>query len=625
MSGIVAYFDRGGSVDRRTIRAMCERIDHRGPDGDGQWVDEQVGIGHQSHKTTPEAVFEQQPTRVGDVVVAFDGRLDNRPELFELLSDPPSPSEQTADSQLLLAAYREWGTSCLTHLVGAFAFVIWDGKRERVFCARDHFGVKPLYYHHDDGIFAVASEQKALLEVPSVDRMLDQVKVGDFLTGTFEDKSNTFFSSIRRLEPSHAISVSSERADHWQYWTLDPTRTITLSSDGAYERRFRELFEQAVSCRLRSSGTVGADLSGGMDSSSITVMARKLLPSAQPLHTFSNVFDDARASDEREFIETIGHRPGITSHYVFLDNVSALTDREMLMEYFDEPPHNTMNFAQWEDMKRAQDIGVDVVLSGALGDSAISYGLGLLPELFRTGQWRLLNRELRAMGAINGASRRALFLNHTLKPLVPQAATWRFNQLRGEPVLEQDANAALNPQFVEQIGLRDRYRELNDLGSVLRRSGRRWQHRSLLSGETPATFETVNQMGALFDVESRYPFTDKRLVEFSLAMPATQQLKDGWTRSIMRRSIPDLLPGKIQWRPWKTSVSSAFWNALRTEETQLRTLVDDPGPVSPYLDEDQLQSVAHRFDSAPTSRDARTLWRGLSLRSWLAEAGSAPR
>ncbi len=616
MSGIVAYLDRAGGLDRTTPTAMLERLDHRGPDGSGLWVDECIAIGHQDHKTTPEARYDEQPLADGEFIVALDGRIDNRPTLLKRLSVAGYPS-QVPDSSLLRRAYQEWGTACLNHLVGSFAFVIWDVDAETVFCARDHMGVKPLYYYLDEDVFALASEAKALLEIPTVDRRLNEIKVGDFLTRTFSDKTNTFYTDIHRLPPAHAQSVTAETDRLWQYWDLDPTRTITLESDAAYERRFRELFEQAVRCRLRSNGAVGTDLSGGLDSSSVTVMARAVLPSEQPLHTFSNVFDEATASDEREFIETVATRPGIKPEYIFLDDSSAMVDCDRWLPYFDEPPHNTIHFGDWESAKRADGVGVDVVLSGGLGDSAVDYGLGLLPQLFRTGRWRLLYRELQAMGRINGASTRQVFTHHVLNPLVPESVTDWTDQLRGRPVFEARQNPALNPEFVNRIGLRSRYRTLRPTGSVRKRSGRRWQRRSLLSGQATATFETADQIGALFGVEPRHPFTDKRLIEFSLAIPSTQQLKDGWTRSIIRRSMDGLLPGKIQWRPWKTSMSHGFWNALSNEDYRLRALVQNSESLTPYLDSSALKMSYDRFCENPGSQDARILWQALSLGTWL--------
>ena len=619
MSGIVTLWERGG-VDPATLRAMHDRLVHRGPDGGDVWEDGDVGLGHQKLRSTPEGRYDEQPHGEDGLVVTADARLDNRPELFSKLQLDAHPA-RCPDSRLLLAAYREWGCACVDHLVGAYAVVIWDGDSDRLFCARDHFGVKPLYYHSADDVFAVASEKKALLELPSVPGEVDETKVGDFLVDDYDDTARSFFRRVDRLPPAHAMTVESGETTRWRYWDLDPTRTVSLGSDRAYERRFRELFEQAVESRLRTPTGVGTALSGGMDSSSITVVARDLLTADETLQTFSNVFDDAPSSDEREFIETVTEREGIEPHYVFLDDVGSLVDEPELRRYFDQPPHNTMHFGEWERTKRADEVGVDAVLGGALGDSAIGYGLGLLAQLFWTGRWRRLAGELRQMAEILDASRRELFVRHVLSEMVPAPLLQWRRQRRGQRAPLEAANPTLDPAFVERIDLRSRYTDPESKGAWFTPRSRRRQRRSLLTGKNASNFETLDLTHAAFGIEPRYPFADKRLVEFSLAIPPSQQFKDGWTRSIGRRALGDLLPEKIQWRPWKTFVTEGFANALGREGDRLTELVADPNGIGNYVDPEALRAAHRRFSEEPRASDSRALWRALSLSVWLDEYG----
>lgn len=616
MSGIVALFDRDGGVDRADIRAMVDRIDHRGPDGSGLWVDDDIGLGHQHLRSTPEAQYDDQPYRDGDLVVVADARIDNRGELIETL-DPAGPPGQVPDSQLLLEAYRRWDEQCVEHLLGAFAVVVWDADRERVFCARDRFGVKPLYYHRTGETFAAASEMKALLALPFVSRAVDELAVADFLAGSFHDKERTYYRSLARLPPAHALVVGGNDRERWRYWELDPTRTITLESDAAYERRFRELFEQAVRCRLRSNSPVGTALSGGMDSSSITVMARELLPSTNPLHTFSNVYDDAPASDEREFIKAVADRDGITPHYVFMDDVGSFEDVDRMMRHYDLPPHDPMHHAIWERVDRANEAGVGVVMEGALGDSATGYGLGLLAELLRTGRWRRLWEELRALSERGGAPKHKVFVHNALSPLVPPPVSRWLDRLQGEPVLTEKQNPTIDPGFATRTRLQHRLKRRKETWLLFRETARRRQRRSLEYGMVTASIETSDLAHAAFGVEPRYPFTDARLVEFSLAMPPSQQLSDGVTRSIIRRSLDDLLPETVRTRLWKTDMSQGFWNSLSNEEDRLRALLDDPGPLTEFVDPTALREAYDRFSNDPTTRDARALWRALSLSVWI--------
>jgi asparagine synthase (glutamine-hydrolysing) len=627
MSGLVALLHRDeDQLDQDALRTMLDSIDHRGPDGRGSWCDDYVGLGHQQLRSTPEARFDEQPHRDDELVIVADARIDNRAEVIDTL-DLPDTGQPIPDSHLILAAYRAWGERCVDNLLGAFAFVVWDTNRNVVFCARDHFGVKPIYYCSNDHLFAVASEIAAILAHPSVPPSIDEVKIGDFLIGRFGDKSNTHYEHVRRLPPAHAMSIRSDETNLWQYWDLDPTRTIRLPSDAAYERRFRELFERAVRCRLRTADPVGVTLSGGMDSSSITVMARSLLSSDDPLHTFYWVFEEAPSSDEREYIESVTDREGIVSHYLQLDDVGVLVDREDVFARLDEPPFNSMHYAWWETSKLASEVGTGVLLDGAMGDSAISYGLGLLPDLLRTGRWKTLYDELHQLGDRWDVSPCRLFVSRAVKPLVPDRIQRYVDNYRGEPVLEAAMNPTLSAEFVDRIDLRSRCRALYADDSIFPINARQQQYQSILMGLTTANLERFDERCARFGIEPRHPFADKRLVEFSLAMPADQQLSDGWTRSIIRRSLDDLLPQKVRTRPWKTPVSEGFWNALSIEDERLQTMVENPGPLVRYLDADALRPAYDRFnrDQAPDPYDARALWWALSLSVWLETLEMTPR
>ena len=620
MSGIVCVFDRGGGTLRKeTVTTATETIAHRGPDGSDVWTDDHIGFGHQQLRTTPEGAYDDQPERDDGFVIVSDARLDNRDELLRSLAftDPPN---HIPDSSILLAAYREWGRDCVERLNGSFSFVVWDADERTVFCARDHFGVKPLYYYLDDDLFAVASEPKALLSIPTVPTDVDDLMIADFLMHRFEGKTRSYFDAVKRLSPAHAMSVSAIETESWQYWDLDPTRTVTLESDAAYERRFRELFEQAVESRLRTDSTIGSDLSGGLDSTTVTVGARELLPDTETLHTFSDVYDNAPSSDEREFIELITEKEGISSNYIFLDDVGVLVDIDDVLRYFDHPPYNTTHFGKWMRAKRIDDVGVRVHLKGEQGDETVSHGLGYLPELFRKGRWLRLNNELEALGDVIGASRKQLLINNAVRPLVPMLATRTLRRLRGEPILAERSNPTLHPEFVQKHDLQARFKSMQPAISLFDRTAAYQQYRDLTSGRNTATFETIDLIDAAFGIEPRHPFTDVRLVEFVLAIPASQQLADGYTRSIMRRALGDLLPEKIQWRPWKAMPGEAVNNALQNDQERLQQLVECPDNVTKYLDPQALNEVYDRYLN--DGSDRRSLIKALSLSAWLEKHGS---
>ena len=617
VSGIVALFDRTqAGIDESRITEMLSAIDHRGPDGSGVWRGDGVALGHQQLQSTPESTDATQPYSDDGIVVTVDGRLDNRDELRRRL-DLTETDGVVPDSHILLAAYRQWGTDCVSELVGMFAFTIWDSQSDTLFCGRDHFGVKPLYYHATDELFAVGSEPKALLALPWVRPELDETKIGDFLTELFEDKTNTFYETIRRLPPAHSMCVGADTQRQQRYWDLDTSRTLTLASDDAYARRFRELFEQAVSDRLRTDAAVAATLSGGLDSSSITAVAHDQLAPDRTLQTYSGVFADSPDSDEREYIETLVERDGIESEYVFLDDMDSLTDFDRAVQYHDAPVHNTMHFMKWEIARRASEDGVRVVLEGAHGDNAVDYGLGFLPELARRGRWLSLTRELRAMGDVLDRPARALFGGVVLPHLIPHRIKDLRDRFRDEPPVEKQANPAIDDEFASRIGCRARHHDFERRGSVLHRSAREWQYRSLMVGSMTEFLEANDITHAAFGLEPRYPFIDIRLIEFTLAIPPSQQLQDGWTRMILRRALDDILPEKIQWRPWKTTMNEAFLDALENADDQLSALIDDPEWIAPYLDTDELAAMYDQFQSTPDMRSGRALWHAVSLSRWL--------
>src|SRR3989441_814506 len=288
----------GAPADRANLDRMLERLAHRGPDGHGSHIADSCGLGPRMLWTPPQALHQRlpPPNSTGGPPPTADARIDNREELCSLLCAPST----VTDADLILQAYARWGERCPEHLLGDFAFALWDARRGLLFCARDHFGVKPFYYHHRPGrLFAFASEIKGLLVLSDVPRRLNETRVADYLVPLLEDKEITFYEEIVRLPPAHRMVVTREGVRIDQYWTLDPEREIRMKSDAEYAAAFREIFTEAVRCRLRSAFPVGSMLSGGLDSSSIACVPRELLAEdgGGKLHTLSAGFDDVPAAD----------------------------------------------------------------------------------------------------------------------------------------------------------------------------------------------------------------------------------------------------------------------------------------------------------------------------------------
>jgi asparagine synthase (glutamine-hydrolysing) len=284
MSGIAGiYYRDQHPVDSQPLRAMTEAAVHRGPDGVGHWVQGSVAFGHLQLCTTPESLTEQQPlvTPNGNYAITCDGRVDNRRELIQDLRSFGAVSDRAPDAALVLQAYLVWGTGCLDHITGDFAFALWDGVKRQVFCARDRLGIRPFYYYCDSSKFIFGSEINSLLQHPGVPNQLNEAMVGLYLSGGFSDGEQTFYRGIQQLPAGQFLLVNQGQLSKQLYWELEPDQTINLASDEEYVHRFHELFEEAVRCRLRSPTPVAVTLSGGLDSSSIFCTAGELLARGQ--------------------------------------------------------------------------------------------------------------------------------------------------------------------------------------------------------------------------------------------------------------------------------------------------------------------------------------------------------
>ena len=304
MSAIVALYHLDGHpVARADVDRMLAALRHRGRDGSGAWSDGPVGLGHRMLWTTPESLAERLPAsdRRSGLVITADARVDNREELAEALGLSDRLVE-LADSALILAAYERWGDRVVDHVLGDYAFAIWDPRERTLFCARDPLAAKHFYYYHLPGrVFALASEIKALLALPFVPRELNELMVAHHLLPVYDDKVSTFYRDVLRLPADRVMTVGPRGIETRPSWSPDCARELRLRSDADYEEAFREVFGEAVRCRMRSAYPVGSMLSGGLDSSSVTVVAGQIASAegARPVKTFSSVWPSIVAVDPR--------------------------------------------------------------------------------------------------------------------------------------------------------------------------------------------------------------------------------------------------------------------------------------------------------------------------------------
>jgi asparagine synthase (glutamine-hydrolysing) len=587
--------------------------------------------------TTPESLRETQPvvSQADDVFLTADARIDNRDELRATLGLSTPLSRDTTDSELILAAYEKWGIACPEKLLGDFAFAIWDGYRQRLFCARDSMGVKPFYYYyHAQRVFVFASEIKALFCLPEVPRRLNEVMVANYLVPNFADRSVTFYQDIVRLPAAHCLIVSHGKIKLQPYWALDPRHEVRLRSDAEYAEAFREIFTVAVRCRLRSAFPVGSALSGGLDSSSIACTARRLLATKgkQRLHTFSAIFsglpqEDLRRIDERCYVEAVLAKGEFEPHYVHADRLSPLTEFDRVLWHADEAVCAPNLYMHWALYDAAHQQGVRIFLDGIDGDTTVSHGFEALAEYARTGRWKTLVVEAAALAKRSNPlfTPRRILWQFGFRPLIPESAVhfWRLLRGRSQPIWA--VSSVVNQTFARRVRLAERMQALLGPNSVPVRTAREVHWHSLTSALIPYGLEFLDKAATTFALEPRYPFFDRRLIEFCLALPVEQKLYQGWSRVVMRRAMAGILPPEVQWRPYKANLSPNFNRKLLEyeRETLEGMVLNNSRILEEYVDMPTLHAAYRRYASQPTQRgqEALTVFIAVTLALWLRQSG----
>ena len=628
MSGIAGIFSTDGrpALDS-PVRRMLAAMAHRGPDGQFAWSDRGVALGHCLLRTLPEAPAETLPLEEGELVITADARLDNREELIDALAPRDrSPS----DAALLLAAYAKWGESCPEHLLGDFAFAIWDGRERILFCARDHLGVKPFFYSADPAGFSFASEMKGLFALPDVPGRIDEDRIADHLAGLIPDADQTLYADVKRLPPRHSLTVTAVGQNLRGYWR--PDSSSPPFADPAEE--FRALFESAVRARLRSVGPVGAMLSGGLDSSSISSVGARIYAKEQrqAFPTFSLVFDRTPEWSERRFIDAVLASGGFDPQFLDADDFPPFADfDEAVAEQDGLFQANGLAFGR-KLYRAAADRGLRVLLDGHGGDEVVSHGYGRLSELAHAGRWLALWREARGIARVHREPFWPVFSGYMGRSGGRAGRLWRRTLGRqGKSKSELPSwRRFVNSEFAARSGLAERLREQRRVSAAATGDERTLHASLLLASRVPSSFEVLDRAAAACGIEPRYPFWDKRLVEFCLLLPSDEKLKDGWSRFILRRAMDGILPPAVQWRQDKLDFGPHIIRGMLKHHRSLveRMLGKEADAIADYVDVPALnaayQRIAEKAEAAD-GRDVQAVWRTVVLATWLNRSTATPK
>ena len=577
MSGICGVFNLDGAPVRpEDLAAMTATLERRGPDRTAHWCDGPVGFGHTLLTTTLGLAREPQPVahHESGCVITADVRLDNRDELLAALG-LKHRAEEIGDAGLIVEAYLKWDDKCPDRLLGDFAFVIWDPRWQRLFGARDPFGMRPLYYHHaPQRCLVFASAAPAIVAHPAVPSKLNEGRILDALVPDLEwmDYTSTFYQQVYRLSAGHSILVDYRGIQTRQYWCLEPEGELTLSSKAEYIEAFLELFQEAVRCRLNTVGPTGSMLSGGLDSGSVVAVARRLLASSgsEPLHTFSGTGPDPVGCVESGAVALAMTMDSILPQAVCHDALfEAVPQIETVWSCLEEPFDCQMVMSMAVNELAARS-GVRVMLDGGGGDVVLGHGSYPI-RLIQQGEWTQgiheTLAEMRFYGAPNAT---AVLLSNVRAAYTPawlrRAAQGLRRSLEVSSALKR---SLVDRDFARTMAVHTRFKTMAaTFGRNSVPPTYRVERAQSIQPNMVAARERYARVAALSGVEARDPFLDARLVRFCVALPGAQKLRDGWPKVLLRDAMQGLLPDGLRWRRGKEHLGCVFWGNLQTARGQ---------------------------------------------------------
>ena len=639
MCGIAGIVNLEG-VNTLELHKMSAVLKHRGPDDEGflllntqnktQYLkgndtiaqlsdlphiqdtayniqDTKLGLLHRRLSILDLSAAGHQPMSYaqGKYELVFNGEIYNYKELRAELRILGYNFNSDSDTEVILAAYQAWGAACVNKFVGMWAMALLDVEKRKLFLSRDRFGIKPLYYTSAANKFAFASEIKALLALDFVETEANMTSILEYVCfGATADPSSNLFKQIKPLPPGHnlVLNLHDLKLDIIEYYNLEKNvQTYNLPSEDAIQQTFEELLDNAINIHLRADVPVGSTLSGGLDSSTLVAMASRKMK-GHSFKTFTAAYHE-KDIDESDFAhKVIASQQNIDGYFTYPNANTYWQDIDKLIWHQDLPINSTSMFAQWEVMKLAKQQNTKVLLDGQGADEILGgyynfAGLYLIEKLkhghissFFTEKKELKNK---FAPNINNALGRAAY--YYLPEFVQRSI--RAKKRLGMGFVA----AAYHPQ-------------LNNI-DVPARGGKTFREQSLLSTQFGLQellrYEDRNSMA--FSIESRVPFLDHRLVEFSIALNNNWKIKNGWTKYILRKTAEPLLDKEVVWRKYKMGflTPQKLWKIQSKKE--LDTFVNEVN-MPAFLDKNYLLKLNEA--DINNSSHLSEFWKIVSFLKW---------
>lgn len=550
MTAIAGALYLNERCDDRTIRLMLEAVPHHGP-AKRIVLDRGAGIGQADRDGLNVRISSAHGGTSGQggadtgvtPSLVFSGVLHNTSELAATLGVHGDDPET-----LTLAAYAQWGERCPERMLGEFAFILWDPARQRLLAARDSLGTRPLFFYRANGVWLVASEYAQLAAVRSLEPNDDAFQ--HLLAIDIEDIAETYWRDVRRLPPAHVLVVDGDGQRLLQYWSPDPNAELRYARDEDYAEQFREIFAEAIHCRMTDDAPIGCLFSGGVDSSAVMSMIGHLDEgSAKSVEGFASIFA-AAPIDDRLYIDAVRQQYGLSVTCVNAPVIAPVRDlpREIRRMYspFIDSNHQVLDSLFSACVER----GCRVLMTGLRGDDVFG-GVAYVADKAMRLQWGEVRRDLEQWSNVLGASPRRLIYPLCVRPWLERIDV-------------------MQPLF-------DRSRITNARRRVPTRRpfpslAREEAHQLALGSYTVLTTELFELNAASRGLVPTYPFWDRRLVEFMLAVPQEMRMYAGVTKRVLRNAMVGVMPEVNRVRADKLSLGAFFRRGLTHED---RALVED--------------------------------------------------
>ncbi|UCF83254.1 MAG: hypothetical protein JSV50_19085, partial [Desulfobacteraceae bacterium] len=565
----------------------------------------------------------------GDLVLTADARIDNRDDLIRSLTTNGHLAESDpTDADLILNAYECWGTDCPTHLIGDFAFAIWDAAKQCLFAARDPLGMRSFYYRAEPRRFIFATELKQVLAVPNVQTTVFEPAAASYLAGLFGPPEWTSYQGIFQLSPAHALLVDAEGHSTWRYWDIDPAYQITYANEDEYAEHFLEIFKEAVHCRLRSVKPVGVFLSGGMDSGSVTSTAGWLLQRGashycHPLRAYCYAFDELTQCDERHISNEIARYYGLPVTSIPAETFWPLKGYPADGPDRDDPLTGAYQALINHTLNTARAAGVQLMFTGRYGDLMAGGGVFDYPDQVYARQWSKLWGDLRNHSQQTGIPLIRVIKRHVIKPLIDKiypnwTHKWLYrvvNTMLKRPKTQWYPEW-IRPEFAERVGLDEIIRK-SDPQTRIKGFARRERYKWIVNPLDIRLKVWAERIHAKLGLAYADPWCDRRIFSFAMAVPQRIFGQAGEYKPLVKRAMNGIMPEVTRQVAGKTYPEPLYKRAIveQARETVLGLLAGSKADDFGYLDE---QVLRQHYDSICNGADEHhAFWWALTLEMWL--------